>query len=110
MEISKSSGTDGLTVAIKGRISWRETDAFKAQLSEIAQSNESRVMMDMTEVPFIDSAAIGTLVSFHAVAVERKIEVFFVVNPTVHGIMFESNLDKVFRIVENRDDIFLKQV
>lgn len=105
MEMSLSTDAWGTTAAFKGRISWRDDKEFKRQMAELVQAGYPRLLVDFAGVPMIDSAIIAELVVFHKEAMEKKMQVVFVVNPDLHAVLFDANLDQMFRIIEDKTEL-----
>jgi anti-anti-sigma factor len=64
-----------LVVAIKGEASFDQAEFISAQLLRIALDGHTLVVVDLAELTFISSLAMGTLVAYRRGLVRRGVEV-----------------------------------
>jgi anti-sigma B factor antagonist len=88
---------------LEGRFDAGNTDAVKDALKQAIGSGVRQVVVDMTQVPFIDSAGLSTLVS--ALKLSRRAGgdvVLAGVQPQTLTVFSLTMLDKVFAIYPTR--------
>jgi len=54
-----------LVVAAGGQIDYRAQRTFRARLATYADTGEGTAVLDLTEVAFLESAGLGTVLAFH---------------------------------------------
>jgi anti-sigma B factor antagonist len=89
-------GTGVQVISAEGELDLHAT----AQLSEALQSTEcSRVILDLTEVPFLDSTALGAIVSSTKRMRSQGRELIVVPgNPTVSRVLSVTDLDRALSV------------
>lgn len=63
MEINILEVEDGTTIALKGRFDFQAHQQFRAAVDDLLKNGKSRLRVDLAEVNFIDSSALGMLLS-----------------------------------------------
>lgn len=95
---------EGTIVILGGDIDLRQSPTFHAALVEIVGERPRRLILDLSEVPYMDSSGVGTLVEiFRRVSAYKGKMILFGLNPRVRSVFEITKLDKFFTIVENRD-------
>ena len=61
MEITRKTGTDGLELAVEGRIDAYWADHLTAALDDAIRSGTDRIALDLHGVAYLSSAGIRTL-------------------------------------------------
>lgn len=94
---------DGATVvALSGDVDLHHSPALHATLVQLAGDRPRRLMIDMSEVPYIDSSGIGTFVEvYRRVAAYKGKMVFFGLNDRVKSVFEITKLDKFFTICDS---------
>ncbi len=89
-----------------GDVTIEQSFMFKDDIKEKLTGIESpRVMVDLTEVGFMDSSGLGMLISFFKEVTEQQGEiVYFGVQSYVKKLLGLVKLDQVFKICDSRDD------
>jgi anti-anti-sigma factor len=61
MEINILEVEDATTIALKGRFDFQAHQQFRAAIDSLLKDGKSRLRVDLAEVNFIDSSALGML-------------------------------------------------
>ena len=95
---------EGTVIILGGDVDLRQSPMFHAALVEIVNERPRRLILDLSEVPYMDSSGVGTLVEiFRRVSAYKGKMILFGLNPRVRSVFEITKLDKFFTIVENRD-------
>ena len=98
---SKRSG-DLLTVAVRGEVDMNNSPTFRAALMGLISSKPPRkILLDLKEVPYMDSSAIAVMVEML-----RKVKKICLtgIQPRVRGILEIARLDQVFKFVADEQE------
>ncbi|CAK0768396.1 hypothetical protein CCP2SC5_440017 [Azospirillaceae bacterium] len=77
MFYSAKSNKDSMTIKYIGRMVYKHSDVFKKSYDEISQQNKSTLVIDLSEIEFIDSTGIGMLLMLVKYCKENKINFSF---------------------------------
>jgi anti-sigma B factor antagonist len=84
--------------AMQDRIDAASAIQFKDRMREITQAASSRVLLDMSQVAFLDSSGLGAVVAvLKALGPDRKLELSGL-TPTVQKVFRLTRMDSVFTI------------
>jgi len=100
--ISSESHAEGVTLRVHKDIDLSSSPGLRAALMELLKKKPQRVMIDLSQVGFMDSSGVATLVE--ALRQQRAHSgkmVLFGMNPRVKSIFEISRLDSLFTIVED---------
>ncbi|QNN21390.1 STAS domain-containing protein [Planctomycetales bacterium ZRK34] len=95
---------DGFCVGLTGDIDLSRSPQLRQDLIQLTEQTPGRLVVDMTEVPYMDSSGVATLVE--ALQRQRKHNgkmVLCGLQPKVLSIFEIARLDMVFTIVEDLD-------
>jgi anti-anti-sigma factor len=87
-------------VKVRGDVDMRSSPGLRDQLLEAAQALSGELLIDLSEVDYIDSSGVGTMVY-----VKREVEragghvVLIGLRPRVRGVFEMTRLDTFFKIV-----------
>lgn len=96
-------------VRLGGEINLRTSPDLRAKLMDSLTQCKSRLIVDLTEVPYMDSSGVGTLVELKRnVDRNKKTLVLAGMNPRVRGVFEISKLDRFFTIQDKVADADLK--
>jgi anti-sigma B factor antagonist len=98
---SKRSG-DLLTVAVRGEVDMNNSPELRsALLALIASKPPKKILLDLKEVPYMDSSAIAVMVELL-----RKVKKIFLtgIQPRVRGILEIARLDQIFKFVADEKE------
>jgi anti-sigma B factor antagonist len=104
-ELEVEEIADGLLVRPIGEMDLNSSPAFRDEMRQLQISMPARLVMDMTNVPYMDSSAVATLVE--AMQTARRSDGILVLcglQDRVRGILEVSRLDRsVLTIVDTTD-------
>jgi anti-sigma B factor antagonist len=104
--IVETKQVDGATiVSPQGEIDLSRSPAFRTHLAEAVRSKPARLIVDLADVPYMDSSGVATLVE--AMQNARRMNAKLVLcglQDKVRSIFEIARLDMVFTIVQNCDD------
>lgn len=101
---SQESLPDGVCVALDGDVDLSRSPTVRQTLINLAHSGNTRIVVDLTDVPYMDSSGVATLVE--ALQAQRKAGgqmVLFGLQPRVQSIFEIARLNMVFTIVDDRE-------
>ena len=88
---------NGKDVLISGSFTFRDHDTFFEVVSMIKTCYEKRVVLNMSECEFLDSAALGMLVIAHDEAVAKKVNLVIKgVQGQVKDVLYASRFDTLY--------------
>jgi anti-sigma B factor antagonist len=91
-------------IKLEGRVVSDNARLVKKQIQDRLDQGDSSLIIDMTDVPFIDSSGLGTLVgSMRAVASKGGDLIIAGLIPEVRALFQLTRLDKVFEIYDTVD-------
>jgi anti-sigma B factor antagonist len=62
MQISEKTVKDVVVLSIRGKILMGEDIAIKKKIDELVEKGQTKVVVDLAEVPYIDSSGLGELI------------------------------------------------
>ncbi len=94
--------SDGATVVVlSGDVDLHHSPDLHAELVELAGERPPRLLLDLAEVPYMDSSGVGTLVEvFRRVSSYKGKMVLFGLNDRVRSVFEITKLDRFFTICE----------
>jgi len=96
-------------VKLKGRIGLSEAEALAAALEPLVQQNSPCIALDMREVDFIGSRALGALLQVRGeVAKGRGRLVLGAVQPDVAKILRITHLDQILEIADDLEQVLTR--
>jgi len=104
IKIEEKSGYTLLS--LKGQfIGGEETDKLRDALVGIAQQKKNNLVIDLAKATYLNSTALGVLISAHANFVKREGKIILSnVNKSIQNIFVITKLSLVFSIVETLDE------
>ena len=105
LEIFIDSEGDARIVRPVGDIDLSGAPALRQQISQAQQENPSRLIVDLSGVPYMDSSGLATLVE--AMQIARRNESTLIIcslQDKVRSIFEIARLDMVFKIAQSRDE------
>jgi len=105
MKISNRQIADVTILDVSGRVVAGEADLLRDSVRNLIAGGEKNIVLNLAEVPYIDSAGIGELVSA-LVAVRRESGCLRLVSLTrrVHEVLEIVKLLTVFQVFDNEED------
>ena len=91
-----------LVLALKGRCDFKSRHAYQSAMDQAFQSTPESVILDFTEVSYLDSAGLGLLALSHKKFSESAIAVIIAAPPEpIRQILQLANMGKIFPICES---------
>lgn len=95
-------GEDGTVVSLSGDVDLHHSPALHAALVELAAERPRRLVIDLKDVPFMDSSGVGTFVEvFRRVSAYKGKMIFFGLGSRVRSVFEITKLDKFFTICDD---------
>lgn len=96
----------GKVISLNGQfIGGNETDELRDNLKELAQTENMKVVIDMKDVTYLNSTALGVLISSHASFVKRNGKVILCnLGESIENIFVITKLTLVFHITETLEE------
>jgi anti-sigma B factor antagonist len=86
-------------LAVKGEVDLYTSPQLKEKVGEMVEQGQSRLVIDLTDVGFMDSSGLGVLVTALKRARERDGQLALVCpEGSVHKVLTITGLDRVFPI------------
>ena len=83
---------------------------FQASITQIERSSPRLIILDCTNLSYIDSAGLGLLLLYQRLYSTMDIRIVIAnAQPNVRDILFLANLDKKFMIFDTVAVVFLSQ-
>mgnify|MGYP000524033456 CR=1 FL=1 len=105
MDLSLSTETNGLSVTVNAtRIDAQAALKFKDAIHDALTANDaSRIILNLTQVDFIDSSGLGAIVSIKKnIGAQRQIDLC-ALNPAVDKVFRLTRMDSIFKIHPDLD-------
>jgi len=88
-------------VVLSGDVDLHHSPELHTQLVEVTDRRPKRLMLDLTDVPYMDSSGVGTLVEvFRRVSAYKGKMVLFGLTDRVRSVFEITKLDKFFTICD----------
>jgi anti-sigma B factor antagonist len=101
-EIRKSA--DATVVVLTGDVDLHHSPALHATLVGVANDRPRKLLVDLREVPYMDSSGVGTFVEvFRRVTAYRGKLVLFGMSSRVRSVFEITKLDRFFTICESQE-------
>ena len=99
MQMKSSTVGDALIVSVQDRrIDAAVAVRFKSRLMELAETPSERVVLDLSNVDFLDSSGLGAVVgAMKQLGRTRKLDLAGM-TPTVEKVFRITRMDRIFRI------------
>lgn len=100
-KVSFKREEDLLRVELIGEINILDVNDFKDIIKEkIKEEDTKKVVLDMTQVPFMDSSGLGMLISLYKFVNENEGDIVYTgLSEYILKILSFAKLDKIFTIV-----------
>jgi anti-sigma B factor antagonist len=99
------SGTIGV-IEVKGSlVGGEETDELRSAVADFVEQGNKKLVIDLSKVTYLNSTAIGVLVSAHTTYSRNGGKVKLCgINKNINNIFVITKLTMVFEVCETRDD------
>lgn len=96
----------GVVVHLKGDfIGGEETDELRDTLKKLAESPKNKIVVDMSKVTYLNSTALGVLISAHATVTKKGgIIVLCNLDKSIENLFVITKLSMVFPIYATLED------
>lgn len=96
----------GVVIHLKGQfIGGEETDKLRDTLKEIAEQKRNNLIIDLESVTYLNSTALGVLISAHANFVKREGKIILCnISKSLENIFVITKLTLVFTITDSVND------
>ncbi len=99
---------DNTVVLLKGELDAYHSIKFKERMIELIRSDSQKILVDMNELTYIDSAGLGALVSLLKRASENSKELrLFGLKGNVKKVFELTRLNMVFKIFDTFEEAVL---
>jgi anti-sigma B factor antagonist len=96
----------GTIMHLSGKfIGGEETDELKSLLSELAEKGENKLIINLADVTYLNSTALGVLIASHANFTKREGKIVLCnVSKSIENIFVITKLSLVFNIADNLEE------
>ena len=102
--VSNKEG-ESVIITITGDIDAYHSAKLKEEMSNYIKTDESSIILDLSNVPYIDSAGLGTLVSILRETRNIKKSLKLIgLRPNIKRIFEMTRLDKIFAIFDTIEE------
>jgi anti-sigma B factor antagonist len=109
IDVSKEQQVAVILLKVR-RLDASAAPGFKQAVLSVIESGESRLVLDLTEVVFIDSSGLGAMVSVLKALGGRGMFALCNASVGVLSLFRLTRMDKVFPILSSRDEAVAKVV
>ncbi len=100
----RSVGSYTVVTVVDARIDAQGADDFRAEITRVAQGGNRRILLDLSEVTFIDSTGLGAIIaSLKQLGPDGDLVICGARN-SVGSLFRLTRMDKVFRIFATSDE------
>jgi len=108
MEVTERLQDDVLVLAISGRVSFYSRKIFQAIMNNVQNSQATHVVLNLAEVTFIDSVALGLLVLAYTNMALQHVEMSLVEpSASVREILEMANVPQLIPIYSSEEQAIL---
>ncbi|HUN80458.1 MAG TPA: STAS domain-containing protein [Phycisphaerae bacterium] len=95
---------EATTVVLSGDIDLHHSPQLHSALVEVTNERPKKLLLDLRDVPYMDSSGVGTFVEvFRRVNAYKGKMVIFGLNPRVRSIFEITKLDRFFTLAETEE-------
>ena len=85
-------------------------EELKTTVSEIIDQGFQHILLNMTEIPKIDSIGLGALINLQKIALYHEVNIrIYNLQPYVAEIIFQTRLNRVLDICQTEEDEFFEE-
>jgi len=108
MKIKSTSINDGSVIVLEPKgslVGGDETDELKKTVSSLLEKGNRKLIIDLGDVEYLNSSAIGALVSAHTSYTNRQGKLVLCnINKSITNIFVVTKLSTIFTSAETRED------
>ena len=110
LQISKRSKYGYDIVDIRGELSFKELEGVEEFLQANVAEDTKNVILNLAEVPFINSSALALIVKLMQDFGSRGVELFLMnPNETVRGLFEMTGVKKYFKFIKSEESLVEKR-
>lgn len=92
---------DGKEIVVSGSFTFRDHDSFFEIISLIKAAQDKKIVFNLAECDFIDSAALGMFVIAHDEASSKSVELSIKgVQGKVRDVMYAARFDSLYSFID----------
>jgi len=109
LKVATEHNGEVLIIEPKGAlVGGEETDELREAVTESIEKGNKKLIVDLGKVTYMNSTAIGALVSAHTSYTNRKGKIVLCnVNKSIKNIFIVTKLSMIFQVVDTRPDAVL---
>jgi anti-sigma B factor antagonist len=111
MKLKTATEQNGEIIIIEPKgslVGGEETDELRNAVAESVEKGNKKLIVDLGKVTYMNSTAIGALVSAHTSYVNRKGKIVLCnVNKNINNIFVVTKLSMIFQVADTRPDAIL---
>lgn len=107
MKVNVTHGTGYAKIALEGRFTAVGAPTFRKTVNDLVSKDSARIVVDLSQVTFIDSSGLGALIGSLKTARLADGDLRIAApTPTVSSVLRLTNLDRVLRAYSDPDTAF----
>lgn len=111
MKLKTSLEHNGEVIIVEPKgslVGGEETDELRSVVADSIEKGNKKLVIDLGKVTYLNSTAIGALVSAHTSYTNRKGKVVLCnVNKNINNVFVVTKLSMIFQIADNRPEALL---
>jgi anti-sigma B factor antagonist len=106
LKIKRRTEDDVVILEVSGKVmGGPDADRFKAEIAELASGGAKKLLIDLSDVPWMNSSGVGILISAYTSMKNAGAQVKFLnINERVKSILMVTKLLTVFESYYSRED------
>lgn len=105
VEIKSANGGSAMVYRLRGSLDLATAPSMRAALLEAANAGKHEIIVDLTQVEFLDSTGLGALIGAHRRAVENGGHVRLIVNEgQILRLLTITGLMRIFAVFGSVED------
>ena len=110
MKITQEVHDKKVTLKLEGNFTYTQRKSFQEMLKAVSTDGIAEIMIDLSQVAFLDSAALGLLMITHRqLQAEKRTLSLAYPQPTVRQIIELANLHKTIPMIESEVSALVKK-
>ena len=106
MKVKQNPQGEVMVLELSGKImGGPDHDKFKAEITDVLEHDFRNVVLDFSDVPWINSTGLGIIISgFHSIKAAQGVMKVCAVKERVLSIFYISQLENIFEVYPTRDE------
>ncbi|MDR4480328.1 MAG: STAS domain-containing protein [Nitrospira sp.] len=110
MKITQEIHDKKVTLKLEGNFTYTQRKSFQEALKAVSTDQIAEIMIDLSQVAFLDSAALGLLMITHRqLQAEKRTLLLAYPQPTVRQIIELANLHRTIPLIESEVSSLVKK-